>query len=97
MSVSEWVRREFRDTDQDIGLDEGFQAPGLDTSRVTDMGAGASVDRVFSIWQRNVPGATTVVLGSMRIDATTLTPRQVAASMYGIAAVPWVQEQGLRN
>lgn len=70
----DWLQESFHDTGFDIGMDEkGGPAPGVKLAK----GAGQSIDRHFSIWERKIHAAGIVVLG----------PNQ-ARSMYGVAATP---------
>jgi hypothetical protein len=74
--VPDWLRRDFTDTGLKVGLDEG--PPDL-PQKAIGVGPGQSVDRVFSVWRRDVRAAGSIVLGENN---------SAAKSMYGIAAVP---------
>lgn len=80
----EWLKRDFVDTNWDIGSDEGY--PDRDIKLAT--GAGQSVDHVCSIWRRDVPEATTVILGALSSEVDPRPARDVERSMYGIVATP---------
>jgi hypothetical protein len=83
MPPPQWLREGFKDTGMKIGLD-GAKTEWHKNNEL-GVGAGASVDFVFSIWQRDVPRRGTIVLGGV-------TPPDVKRSkgfnMYGIAVVP---------
>ncbi|HMO16414.1 MAG TPA: iron dicitrate transport regulator FecR, partial [Pirellulaceae bacterium] len=57
----EWLKRDFVDTNWDVGSDDGW--PDGDIS--TGIGPGVSIDHVCSVWKRDVYESTTVVLGSL--------------------------------
>lgn len=82
-----WLTDQFEDTGENIGLDEG-PWPARDKALRPDLpvyqnavGAGNSIDNIFSVWQRRCDDTTPVVLGIMGEE------RQ-ARAMYGIAATP---------
>lgn len=83
MPPPQWLREGFKDTGKKIGLDGAKTIWHKDNE--LGVGAGKSVDFVFSIWQRDVPRPGTVVLGGV-------TPpdqlRSKGFNMYGIAVVP---------
>ncbi len=92
----DWLVDAFVDTGQDIGLDEGYNKEGSSGPR-TGTGAGNSIDRVFSIWRRDVLEAGSVTLGPVTATPREDHPRYVSWCMYGIAAKPLdVQEEGSR-
>ena len=74
----EWLKADFKDTGEDIGLDEGPWAPG-DPALRTTAGSGNSVDSVFSVWERRCDEPGPVRLGPVG-------PSIEARAMYGIAA-----------
>jgi FecR protein len=81
--LPEWLTADFEDTGEDIGLDEvRYPRRGKE---IPPLGAGNSINSIFSIWKREIPHATTVRLGSLEIrqaiDAADM-------AMYGVAAVP---------
>lgn len=83
MPVPDWLRRDFFDTGEKIGLDEARNRHV--PSRRSGSGPGKSIDTVFSVWRRNVGEASTVTLGA------PVQPEGVTGfNMYGIAAVPLV-------
>lgn len=81
MPVPDWLSRDFFDTGEKIGLDEGRNRHV--PSRRSGIGPGKSIDTIFSVWRRDVREASTVMLGA------PVQPEDVAGfNMYGIAAVP---------
>lgn len=88
IEVPAWLSQAFVDTGWDIGLDEGFNDRYPDDSRQTALGAGNSVDFVFSIWKQDIVHASTVLLGSVQGSSIDEKPREVSQSMYGIAVTP---------
>ena len=80
----EWLKRDFVDTKWDIGSDEGY--PDRDINLAT--GTGQSIDHVYSIWRRDVPAATTVMLGALSSEVDPRPARDVERSMYGVVATP---------
>jgi hypothetical protein len=74
----EWVAQAgFVNTGEWIGLDEG---PSSNRAAATDVGPGASIDRVLSVWKLEVRQPGPIKLGPPRAGATG------AKAMYGIAA-----------
>ncbi|TWU30465.1 FecR protein [Bythopirellula polymerisocia] len=88
IEVPEWLSKDFLDTGWDIGLDEGYNDRVPDVSRKTELGAGKSVDFVFSIWKQEVRHASTVLLGSVQQARIDEAPREVSQSMYSIVVAP---------
>jgi hypothetical protein len=82
----EWLERDFVDTHWDIGSDDGW---GEEGGIVNGIGAGQSVDHLCSVWWREVPEPTTVVLGALSQEATT-EGIEAGRSMYGVVATPLV-------
>lgn len=84
MTPPKWLRKSFKDTGVDVGLD------GAKTVWHTDHdladGAGTSIDVVFSVWSRSVDQAGTVVLGG--VEPPKNSPRSSGFNMYGIAVAP---------
>jgi hypothetical protein len=74
--LPEWLTRNFEDTKEDIGLDEG-RSPLY--ARETADGAGRSIDYRFSIWKREFSEPGEIALGNLS--------RQSVHGMYGVAAV----------
>lgn len=78
-----WLSDGFKDTGLKIGLDGAKTV--WHKNNDLGVGAGNSVDFIFSIWQRDVPRRGTIVLGGV-------TPpderRSKGFNMYGIAVVP---------
>jgi hypothetical protein len=86
-----WLVEQFEDTGADIGLDEG---PWLDAIppeyrkfdvNTTAVGAGNSIDNVFSVWRRRCVDRKPITLGSA---GNWGTEGGQGRSMYGIAATP---------
>jgi hypothetical protein len=78
-----WLKNGFRDTGDEIGVDEGvYVVDGVwYTKHHPGVGPGVSIDHVSSIWVRDVKGPCCVKLGPT--ESTT-----VDINMYGIVAVP---------
>jgi hypothetical protein len=79
----QWLRRSFRDTGDNIGVDDGpWVYNGVPSKNVfAAVGAGKSIDDEMSIWVRDVESAGPITLGA------TETPHD-DLNMYGIVAVP---------
>ncbi|MDC0936339.1 FecR domain-containing protein [Pirellulales bacterium] len=77
-----WLRRDFTDTGELVGLDEkatSFYPEGGSLG----VGPGNSVDRTFHVWRRIVPEPVDVILGGV----TRFSGRgEGTYSMYGVAA-----------
>lgn len=84
-----WLTEDFIDTGIDIGLDEASSR--FKRERSIDDGPGRSIDTVFSVWQREIPEATTVTLGPIQMERG-----RDGSNMYGIAAAPLVSTPGGR-
>lgn len=84
----EWLKRDFVDTQWDVGSDDGW----LDGPIVTGMGPGESVDHVFSVWRRDVLNPSTVVLGALSQEEQTVPAAKIGHSMYGFVATPLQRE-----
>ncbi len=78
-----WLRQQFRDTGDKIGIDGGPWVYNAVASQGVQsaVGAGQSIDDVLSVWVRDVTEA-----GPVRLGATE-TPHD-DLNMYGIVAVP---------
>jgi hypothetical protein len=77
--IPSWLSGRFTDTGVDIGLDAGqMPGPGTASGWTTDRGPGRSIDRVYSVWGRDVAQGEAIGLGAMGDEK----------GMYGIAAVP---------
>ncbi len=89
VDVPDWLRRDFIDTELNIGLDEGPNRFRQSVSLAD--GPGNSVDTVFSIWRREVHKPEVVVMGAIErpIDDRTdeKGPKLPGYNMYGIAVV----------
>jgi hypothetical protein len=84
MSPPDWLRRDFRDTGMDVGLDGATTIWHKD--HATGVGPGESIDFPFSVWSREVLKAGVVRLGG--VDPPKENPRSRGFNMYGIAVVP---------
>jgi hypothetical protein len=82
-----WLRQQFEDTGQNIGLDVGpfrrVEDGVLIEDRQPGVGPGVLVDNEFSIWRRTIDAPQIVHLGSNEADHRYI-------NMYGIVAVPLV-------
>ena len=85
----DWLVEQFEDTGVDIGLDEG---PWLDNIpreyrkfdvNTTAVGAGNSIDNVFSVWRRRCADGNPITLGNA---GEWGAEGEQGRSMYGIAA-----------
>lgn len=80
-----WLKRQFQDTDFDIGLDVGpfhrVEDRVLVDDRQPGVGPGMLVDETFSIWKCKFEEPQVVHLGSIEADHRYV-------NMYGIVAVP---------
>lgn len=78
-----WLSTQFENTGVKIGLDEGPwpEINPNDPNLSTDVGAGNSIDNVFSVWRRRCDQPETLMLGAIG------EPVQ-ACAIYGIAAKP---------
>jgi hypothetical protein len=86
----DWLKRDFIDTQWDVGSDDGW----LEGKIVTSLGTGESVDHLCSVWRRDVPDPSTVILGSLSIEKSKYPAQRVGWSMYGIVAQPLRSERG---
>jgi hypothetical protein len=84
----EWLKRDFVDTQWDVGSDDGW----LEGPIVTGLGPGESVDHVFSVWRRDVLNPSTVVLGALSQEEQTVPAAKIGHSMYGFVATPLQRE-----
>jgi ferric-dicitrate binding protein FerR (iron transport regulator) len=87
----QWLTEGFEDTGVDIGLDEGPWLKDIpeeyrefDVNK-TSVGAGNSIDNVFSVWRRECREEQSVHLGSA---GEVIGEGEEGRSMYGIAATP---------
>jgi ferric-dicitrate binding protein FerR (iron transport regulator) len=79
----DWLKRDFVDTNWDVGCDEGWPDRVIDLA----VGPGQSVEHVFSVWRRVVAKPTTVILGALSYESPP-PPVEVERSMYGIVVTP---------
>ena len=86
-AVPEWLKRDFRNTGDRIGLDASATLP----NREIKTGAGLGIDEQMSIWERVVREPSTIILGSNPATINGNIPMPPA--MYGIAAVPLAAEE----
>jgi hypothetical protein len=79
----DWLKRDFVDTNWDVGSDEGWEDRIIDVAS----GPGQSIEHVFSVWRCVVREPSTVILGALSTD---LPSSGVTAerSMYGIVVTP---------
>jgi hypothetical protein len=107
VATPEWLKSDFEDTGVDIGIDEGpwlLKAEELgqvDLQKyrevdvnTTDVGAGKSIDNIFSVWRRRCAEGGAVTLGGVggwETDRIGLGGKGGRA-MYGIAATPLEEE-----
>jgi hypothetical protein len=80
VSPPAWLREQFENTGADIGLDEG-PWDETDSEHSLAIGAGKSIENVFSVWRRTCQIGEKVQLGPVG-------PGRRARAMYGIAAQP---------
>ena len=78
-----WLRENFRNTGDHIGVDEGpFYSKGVwCAEHQPGVGPGVSIDNTSSIWVREVNSPGTVILGATEAPISGI-------NMYGIVAVP---------
>jgi hypothetical protein len=82
MIVPEWLRKDFKDTGLDIGLD--CSKTEWHKDHTLGAGPGRSIDFRFAVWKRDVKEAETVTLGGIEQPPAI---RSQGFNMYGIAAV----------
>jgi hypothetical protein len=75
----DWLKRDFADTNWDVGSDEGWEDKIIDVA----MGPGQSIEHVFSVWRRVVAQPATVLLGAISQESPPPAP-DAARSMYGV-------------
>jgi len=102
ISPPDWLTHDFADTGWDVGLDAHIVTQ--DRSRfhqqqcIAAIGPGRSIDRIFSVWQRDVPAASVVELGSLRQqDLGDVDPYSVKQNMYGVVVQPLRNSQPENN
>lgn len=78
-----WLTTQFENTGFKIGLDEGPwpEINPNDPNLSTDIGAGNSIDNVFTVWRRRCERPETLILGAIGEPVE-------ACAIYGIAAKP---------
>lgn len=82
MEVPAWLRKNFKDTGVDIGLD-GAPTQWHKEDRLAT-GAGRSIDFTFSVWQCSIRQPGAITLGGVKPPTNQ---RSLGFNMYGIAAV----------
>lgn len=85
LTVPDWLRNSFRQTEDRIGMDfGGARAPGKVTTSLvqTGEGPGQSIDYEFTVWEQNVDKPGPVTLGAMGSYR-----RYKRRMMYGVVAV----------
>jgi hypothetical protein len=88
----EWLRRDFRNTGDRIGLDAAPNNMPQYRNRDQQIGAGNSVDEQFAVWEQVVETPGTVVL-----ESNPVAPADHSRAMYGIAAVAIEPEERPKN
>ena len=83
LPVAGWLKEEFEDTGDNIGLDNGpfFSNGETHNKGPSGIGPGQSIDDVCSVWVKTIDGPGMVTLGAT--EAPISEP-----NMYGIVAVP---------
>jgi hypothetical protein len=79
-----WLVRDFVDTSLEVGLDEVHRHVNIGALA----GSGKSLDQIYSVWRREVPEASAVVLGPLGHEQFSVPARVVKRGMYGIVATP---------
>lgn len=91
MPVPEWLRNGFVDSGMTIGLDEG---PTIyDKNLANGIGPGDHVDRVCTVWRREITKPCQVRLGKV----SRPEHKHLGWNMFGIAAVPLSDANKLIN
>lgn len=87
----DWLVEQFEDTGVDIGLDEGPWGQNVEPEyrkfdvNTTAVGAGKSIDNVFSVWRRRCTDGKPITLGHA---GEWGGEGEQGRAMYGIAATP---------
>jgi len=80
-----WLRRDFRDTGDDIGMDRGVPRSKIRWKNGAPPGVppriGQNVVVMFSVWARDSVDAGVITLGATDVS-------KIGSNMYGIVAVP---------
>jgi hypothetical protein len=90
-----WLVEQFEDTGVDIGLDEGPWLEDIPPEyrkfdvNTTAVGAGKSIDNVFSVWRRRCTDGKPITLGDA---GETGSEGGQGRAMYGVAATPLDEE-----
>ncbi len=91
----DWLREQFEDTGDDIGLDEGpHNIP--DDLRELATGAGASIDQVHSVWRCRTVGARQITIGRtgpLIAPEGRLMGKKARLNMFGIVAVAFEDDR----
>ena len=81
MDPPDWLKERFVDTGVDIGLDE--EKSVYHRNYKLGVGAGKSVDTVFSVWKQEVRKPGVVRLGAVKVHRSGF-----GYNMYGVATTP---------
>jgi hypothetical protein len=84
MAPPAWLKKSFKDTGFDIGLDGAKTV--WHKKHKTGEGPGANIDFVFSVWAREIDRPGVVTFGGVK--APKIGERSSGFNMYGIAVVP---------
>jgi hypothetical protein len=90
-----WLVEQFEDTGVDIGLDEGPWLSNVEEKyrkydvNTTAIGAGKSIDNVFSVWWRRCADGKPITLGNA---GEWGSEGHQGRAMYGVAATPLDEE-----
>jgi hypothetical protein len=95
-----WLTSSFEDTGDVIGVDEKSPAPfeGIKgTKYYLAKGSGSSVDKIHSIWRREVHEPGDVILGpnGLLLEQTKEAGTSAGVNMYGIVVVPLAEDGDL--
>lgn len=87
--VPQWLINDFVDTGWDVGVDEGYV--GIETHKQIEVGPGAGIESVCSVWARDVAGPGPIQLGGPRDPEAEPQPykgkeKTVGMLMYGVVA-----------
>lgn len=86
-TVPDWLKQQFRDTGDRIGLDAAPNTMKEFRDRTLMSGAGNSIDEQLAIWECIVSEPGVVALGN-NPDPISIEVNPFGPAMYGIAAVP---------
>lgn len=85
LRIPSWLSKDFEDTGDDIGIDNGpfFSNGEWHNKGPSGVGPGESVKDIFSVWVKEIP-----VPGVYKLGSTETYQGSTLANMYGIAATP---------